>query len=199
MTTIYHDYLFHPDNCNILKPSCINLSKEVSKRYSHWMKTWEKDYMKFAEGSLSTQLYETYNVFLCQMPGFAELYNLIIQYFKNKESNYKNYAVAGWVNIFNKGQYLDWHKHGPKIGNDERWHGYVSINAEPSKTLYKNNTGLINTIVNKNGYITLSPAGLIHRVTPWDNNEEPRITIAFDFILRNKIDNLNFTRWIPVI
>ncbi len=196
---IYHDYLFHSDNCNILKPSCINLANEVSKRHSKWIETWDKDYMKFAKGSLSTQLYETYNVFLCQMPGFAELYNLVIQYFKSKESNYYDYAMAGWVNVYNKDEFLDWHKHGPKVGNDGRWHGYVTINAEPSKTLYKNEKGLVETIENKNGYITLNPAGLIHRVTPWTNKDEPRITIAFDFLERHKIDPLNITRWIPVI
>lgn len=196
MPTIHHDYLFHPDNCNILKPSCITLADEVGKRYAGWMETWDTDYMKFADGSLSTKLYETYNIFLCQMPGFAELYDLVVKYFKTKEPNYKDYAVAGWVNVYNKDGYLDWHRHG---SNDGRWHGYVTVNAEPSKTLYKNDKGLVDTIVNKNGYITLSPAGLVHRVTPWNNNNEPRITIAFDFILRQQIDHLNFTRWIPII
>ena len=108
---IHHDYLFHTDNCDILKPSCINLANEVGKRHADWVKTWDKEYMKFAKGSLSTQLYETYNVFLCQMPGFAELYNLVIQYFKSKEPNYKDYAMAGWVNVYDKDEFLDWHMH----------------------------------------------------------------------------------------
>lgn len=197
---IYHDKLFHPDNCNILKPSCIDLANEVNNRYSEWMETWDTDYMAFADGSTSTKLYETYNVFLCHMNGFAELYNLVVKYFKNKQPNYKDFALAGWVNIYHKDGYLDWHKHGKDIHNhDSRWHGYVCVNAEPSKTLYRDDNGLVETIDNKNGYITLSPAGLAHRVTPWENDKEPRITIAFDFILRRDIDPYNITRWIPVI
>ena len=196
---IFHDYLFHPDNCSILEESCLLLSEEVENRYADWMQTWEEDYMKFAEGSPSTQLYETYNVFLCPMHGFAELYNLIIKYFKDKEPSFKDYAVAGWVNVYRDGGYLDWHKHGKDIHqHDGRWHGYVCVNAEPSKTLYRNDNGLVKTIENQNGYITLSPAGMAHRTTPW-NETRPRITIAFDFIKRQDIDPYNITRWIPII
>lgn len=197
---IYHDYLFHPDNCSILKGSCLSLAKEVEDRYSQWMESWEEDKMKFADGSPSTKMYEAYNVFLCHMQGFAELYNLVIPYFKKRQPDYKNYAVAGWVNVYHKGGFLDWHKHGQDLyEHDGRWHGYVCVNAEPSKTLYRDQKGLVETIENKNGYITLSHAGLYHRVTPWEDDNEPRITIAFDFIIRNQIDPMNMSRWIPVI
>jgi hypothetical protein len=163
------------------------------------METWDHDYMKFADGSPSTKMYEAYNVFLCHMPGFAETYNLVVNYFKQKQADYINYAVAGWVNVYHKDGFLDWHKHGSDLyEHDGRWHGYVCVNAEPSKTLYRNNEGLVETVENKNGYITLSHAGLYHRVTPWENETEPRITIAFDFILRDQIEHMNFTRWIPV-
>ena len=196
---IYNEYLFHKDNCSILSDSCISLADEVTKRYSAWMDEWESDYMKFADGSVSTKLYEAYNVFLCHLPGFAETYRLICDKFKEKESNYKDYAIAGWVNVYNKDGYLDWHKHGDSVySHDGRWHGYVCVNAEPSKTMYKDENGLVETIENTNGYITLSHAGLAHRVTPWQSKNKPRITIAFDLIRRENIDPLLINRWIPI-
>jgi len=198
---IYNEYLFKPVNCEILIPSCVTLAKEIEFRYKDYMNTWNNDYMQFAEGSNSTKLYETYNVFLCHLPGFSEVFELIIDKFKEKQPRYKEYAVAGWVNIYHKGGYLDWHKHGSDpINHDGRWHGYVCVNAEPSKTLYADdNNQLIKEIVNKNGYITLSPAGLMHRVTPWEDDISPRITIAFDFIKRQEIDPSLLNRWIPVL
>ena len=197
---IYNESLFNTANCEMLYNSCMQLSTEVNHRYSPWMDTWSDDYMQFANGSPSTKLYEAYNVFLCHLPGFSELFFEIINYFKTKESNYKNYAIAGWVNVYNQNGYLDWHKHGSDIGeHDDRWHGYVCVNSEPSKTLYKDESGLVETINNKNGYITLSPAGLYHRTTPWTDTTKSRITIAFDVVLRNQIDPMNFTRWIPIL
>ena len=196
---IYNEYLFHKDNCIILQDSCIALAKEVEKRFTPWMDTWKEDYMTFAEGSPSTKLYEAYNVFLCHLPGFAETYNLVCEKFKEKENNYRDYAIAGWVNVYHQDTFLDWHKHGNDIhAHDGRWHGYVCVNAEPSKTLYKDDKGLVETIDNTNGYITLSHAGLAHRTTPWKDYNLPRITIAFDFIRRQQIDPMLLNRWIPI-
>lgn len=197
---IYNEYLFNPENCNMLSNSCLALAKEVEDRFTPWMNTWNEDHMKFADGSPSTKLYEAYNVFLSPLPGFAELYSLIVNYFKSKESNHSEYAIAGWVNVYHDGGYLDWHKHGSDLlKHDDRWHGYVCVNAEPSKTLYRDEQGLVESIDNKNGFITLSPAGMYHRTTPWKNDAQPRITVAFDFILRKQIDHMNFNRWIPII
>lgn len=197
---IYNEYLFNSKNCDLLSNSCLLLADEVTRRFTPWMDTWEQDHMTFANGSTSTKLYEAYNVFLSPLPGFAELYSLVVDYFKSKQPNYKNYAIAGWVNVYQKGGYLDWHKHSSSlVEHDNRWHGYVCINAEPSKTLYKNEQNLVETIDNKNGFITLSPAGMCHRTTPWTDQKQPRITIAFDFILRDQIDPMHFTRWIPII
>jgi len=197
---IFNDFLFDLELCETLKHSCIELGREIEHRYMPFIETWSYDYMQFANGSNSTKLYETYNVFLCHMPGFREVFQLILQKFKEKQHNYYDYAVAGWVNIYKKDTYLDWHKHGSDpVAHDGRWHGYVCVNAEPSQTLYADdNKKLIKNIENRNGYITLSPAGLMHRVTPWTQINEPRITIAFDFIPANQIDPYLINRWIPV-
>ena len=55
------------------------------------------------------------------------------------------------------------------------------------------------TIENKNGYITLNEAGLLHKVSDDWPNERPRVTIAFDFILKRHIHATNMLRWVPII
>jgi len=196
---IHHDYLVNPKNCDTLKTSCLTVSDLVSSRYAEWLAMQDSNYMYFAKGSTSTQLYETYNIFLCHLPGISETYELVTSYFKSKNSDYKKYAISGWVNVHNNGGYLDWHIHGSDINvHDDRWHGYVCVNAEPSNTYYKTENNEIKTINNKNGYITLSAAGMQHRTSAWENDKEPRITIAFDCILREQIDYNLITKWIPI-
>jgi len=197
---IFHEHLIDELECKNIIPSCYKLAKEIEARYKDFMETWPYDYMRFAEGSNSTKLYETYNVFLCPMYGFFDLYHKVVSKFKEKQPNYRQYAIAGWVNVYKKDTFLDWHKHGnDPVNHDGRWHGYVSVNAEPSKTLYADDNGqLVKEIDNKNGFITLSPAGLMHRVTPWTNSIAPRVTIAFDIILQKDIDEYLLNRWIPI-
>jgi hypothetical protein len=64
--------------------------------------------------------------------------------------------------------------------------------------MYRDKDEVIKTIDNQDGYITLSPAGLYHRVSEWEK-DTPRITIAFDIIKREQIDPLLLNRWIPII
>lgn len=196
---IFHEKLFHLDNCEILFNSSISLYKILEQTRSFWLKDMDGEYMSFANNSISTKLYDTYNIFLAPQPGFAELYRLVLDYFKKTEPNYKEFSCAGWVNVYKENDYLDWHKHGSDFHeHDGRWHGYVCVNAEPSKTLYRDESGLVETVDNLNGYITLSPGGLYHRVTPWTDSSKPRVTIAFDFVKRDQIDPTNISRWIPV-
>jgi len=196
---IYHDKLFHEDNCELLYNSSLQVYDILKQTRSKWLESVDNSHMDFANNSISTRVYDTYNIFLCPQIGFAELYKLVINYFKTKESEYQKFSVAGWVNVYEENDFLDWHKHGSSHhSHDGRWHGYVCVNAEPSKTLYRDSEGLVETIENKNSYITLSPGGLYHRTTPWEDTTKPRITIAFDFIKRDQIDLDNITRWIPV-
>jgi len=172
---------------------------------SDYLKENKKDpeWMYFAQGSDSTKIYDSYNIFLNHRPGFATLYERIVNSFKEKVDNPKEYAISGWVNVYNSGGFLDWHTHGvyPDGYFDERWHGYFCVNAEPSKTLYRDNETerLIKSVENRNGWLTMSPGGHQHRTTPWEDQDKPRITIAFDILLRNEISTDNYNHWIPII
>lgn len=196
---IYHDYLINPKNCDMLAESCLAVADLVNNRYAEYFATQDPNYMNFAKGSNSTRLYETYNIFLCHHPGITETFDCVISYFKSKNPTYKKYAISGWVNVYHAGGYLDWHIHGNSIDvHDTRWHGYVCINAEPSNTYYKTQSNEVTTISNKNGYITLSPSGMQHRTSAWTDSKKPRISIAFDCVLREQIQADNISKWIPI-
>ena len=203
--TIYHEQIADQIFCDRIKPYSITISKNVVHFWSEFLKEQTKNpkWMNFANGSDSTKIYEAYNIFLIQYPEVTALYEKIVNSFKEKNPNYKKYALAGWVNVYHSGGFLDWHSHGVGMGNafDGRWHGYFCVNGEPSKTLYRDNEThkLVEAVENKNGWLTMSPGGMEHRVTPWENTQEPRITIAFDFCLRDRISINNYNHWIPII
>jgi len=202
---IYHEQIADQLFCDRIMEPSQQVAREVVTFWSDYLKENEKKprWMDFADGSDSTKIYEAYNIFLNHRPGFTTLYEKIVNSFKEKVDNPKRYAISGWVNVYNGGGFLDWHTHG--VGNggyfDGRWHGYFCVNAEPSKTLYRNNEThkLIKAVENRNGWLTMSPGGHQHRTTPWEDQEKPRITIAFDICLRNQISIGNYNHWIPII
>ena len=67
------------------------------------------------------------------------------------------------------------------------FHGYYCINAEPSKTHYEVDKNTIYDIININNNIILSKTGIPHSKGDWQE-EEKRITIAYDIIGTNDID-----------
>ena len=201
--TIYHEQIADQIFCDRIKPYAIDISNTVEKVWGDYLGEQKPNWMKFADGSNSTKLYEAYNIFLCHYQEMTMLYEKIITSFKEKNPDtYKKYAISGWVNVYNSGGFLDWHTHGVGMGNafDGRWHGYFCVNGEPSKTLYRDNEThkLVKAVENKNGWLTMSPGGMEHRVTPWDNTEEPRITIAFDIVPQKQID-FGVNHWMPII
>ena len=92
------------------------------------------------------------------------------------------FGWKGWFNI-NRAEVgkLDYHDHGsPGAPN---FHGYYSVNAEPSITHYKlfNDPSRIVDNVNKNNRLVISEVGHPHAMGDWDWSG-PRITIAYDIV-----------------
>jgi len=100
---IYHEACVSKMTLIQLERSSKLLSDLVSDRFDEFYKTFPKGYMNFAEGSRSTELYEAYNVFLSHYAGFSDLYRSIVPTIKSKIPNWQQYAIAGWVNVYNKG------------------------------------------------------------------------------------------------
>ena len=156
--------------------------------------------------SVSTIKYKEYNVFQFYN---EEIYNLFLgvkdtvkqacQYYEYDFEEQK-FMIQGWFNVnYNKLGKLNFHNHGPKGIRGPFFHGYYSVNAEPTETVYKiDNEEIIN--VNKNNNLIIAPMGYLHAMKDWEW-DGPRITIAYDviplkFLTTNK--NAMQQHWIPL-
>lgn len=163
------------------------LSDELNKRYDiikNKNKTNPKDYW-LSSNSISTIKWRDYNVFQFHITGIRNLYAEISNMTKKACEYYEidfakqDYFVQGWFNIntANKGK-LDWHDHGPR--NQNLFHGYYCVNAEPSITHYDID-GVIVENINKNNRLVMSGMGYPHSMADWEW-DGPRITVAYDIL-----------------
>jgi hypothetical protein len=120
----------------------------------------------------------------------------------------ENFYVRAWFNLDNKLPKLlisplinsdNFHDHASGSGAPE-FHGYYSVNAEPSSTYYmidnKNNF----EVVNENNVVLFSETGHPHGRGDWFE-ETPRITIAYDIEPLQKIESFSQKikeNWIPL-
>jgi hypothetical protein len=127
-----------------------------------------------------------------------ELYVAIRSEFRKIIANNDPYYIGAWLNFYEKGQSSDWHSHGTPELN--AWHGYFSINAEPSVTTYKI-SGVPEelNIINKNNALVLSITGKDKHIgQPWEVDTEPKITIAYDIMPQKNLPPTYTNFWIPI-
>lgn len=158
-------------------------------------------------GSVSTAKWRQYNVFQFHIPEihklFSEIKSMVIEACQYYEIPFQEqqFMVQGWFNINEKDTgHLGWHEHG--VGGAPSFHGYFSVNAEPSMTLY-NVFGKRVEVHNRNNVAILSEVGHPHRQTKWDWDGR-RITIAYDIVpladlIANKHKQEQEQHWIPLI
>ena len=159
--------------------------------------------------SLSTIKWREYNVFQFYnaelhniYTNLSELVHEACDYYEIDFKKQKFFA-QGWFNINQTGAgKLDYHDHGtPGAPN---FHGYYSVNAEPSITHYKlfNDPSRIVDNVNKNNRLIVSEVGHPHAMGDWDWSG-PRITIAYDVqpleVLLAAGKTIPEQHWIPMI
>lgn len=161
-----------------------------------------------------TKLFAQYNYLLYPLPGIPKLYNAIKETFNeclNRESlgapDFDEYQMQCWLNVYNRGEYIDWHSHWPS--EYKSWHGFYCIDVEPdSFTSYNiplSKTGIIN-VQSKNNLLVISRSGGdFHRSSEW-KHDRPRITVAFDIVptavlserMNKSFDNIDLNHWVPV-
>jgi len=146
----------------------------------------------------STKILDYYNLFLFPNPHIYKLYRKVrkIVYEDGGENN--RYFIRCWLNFFNRGQYLDWHKHW--CVNRKSYHGFFCVEVENSYTDYKFNDGKILSITGKNNRIVIGKTyNNLHKTSEWEY-EYPRITLAFDIhpveVILEKQDKSNY--WNPL-
>jgi hypothetical protein len=189
-----------------------NMSKELKIRYEK-IKNAEvsgvtplTDYEAWSESnSVSTMKWRQYNVFQFHFPEIHKLYSAIkdmvqeaCQYY-DLDFEDQQFVMQGWFNINSneKGGKLDWHDHGP--GGAPLFHGYYSVNAEPSTTHYVVFDKYTEN-VNKNNRAILSEMGHPHAMGDWDWNGD-RITVAYDVLPLSHVQQFGIEHeqhWIPL-
>ena len=101
------------------------------------------------------------------------------------------------MNVYKKSEYIDWHSHWPAGIN--AWHGLFIVDSEAQKSfthyqLRINDLTESVDIESKNNLIILGKCDDDkHRSTEW-NNEQERITIAYDIIPREYVDNKSYLK-----
>jgi len=147
----------------------------------------------------TTKLYNQYNLFLYNLPGFYNLFYSIRDTYKSITKSTEPVYIQSWVNVYNRGDYIDWHGHWP--AGMKVWHGFYCVNTEPdSFTSYK--LPFLEDIINIKSENDLLVIGKSeddrHKSSEW-NQESPRVTIAFDIVPAKHINPFNeINHWIPL-
>lgn len=176
----------------------INLSE--LKKYSNVMygaikENFQKDKHDYTgQSTLTTELFQKYNLMMYPFPIFHELYFTISKAFHLCHKDLMNekaehHYMQCWLNFYKKGDFIDWHTHQtPEL---RAWHGFICVDTEPgSYTSYKwdpkvypSRKDIILDVQSKDGLIVLGPSkGDVHRSSEWEFDDRPRITIAFDIL-----------------
>jgi len=138
--------------------------------------------------SLSTHKSREYNAFQMYYPFMHELFSAVVDMTREAcdyyeiDYNSEQWMAQAWFNInsIDKGAKLEWHDHLDPNIRVPAFHGYYSVNAEPSTTHYDVN-GEMKVNHNKNNRAVMSMVGYQHAMGPWEWPGE-RITIAYDVI-----------------
>jgi hypothetical protein len=146
-----------------------------------------KDIFTYSK-SLSTHKSREYNAFQMYYPFMHDLFSAVVDMTREAceyyeiDYNSEQWMAQAWFNINSneKGGKLEWHDHLDPEMKVPAFHGYYSVNAEPSSTHYMIDDQVkINE--NKNNRAILSMVGYQHAQAPWEWPGE-RITIAYDVI-----------------
>lgn len=146
-------------------------------------------------------LHPMYNLLCFPNKQLHRLYFNIHENFNQIKKTDELYYITMWINMHSAGQYIDWHTHNPP--EDNAYHGYFAVNAEPSTTSFRMPGEEQEDIKNINNQLVIIESnGNEHSVSKWYGDYD-RITIAFDIITaKQAFGNTMFqnktNKWIPV-
>jgi hypothetical protein len=154
---------------------------------------------------MQSDVTKRYNIFTFDNKEIKKLKESIVEMVKEASEyygydyNHQDYKITGWFNLWkNLGvtpiENKQWHFHD-KVGAPH-FHGYYSINAEPSITHYRIFGKEFNNI-NKNNRVILSETGHEHAPGDWVENFD-RITLAFDIMPAKHIGWEDVSKWITL-
>jgi hypothetical protein len=159
------------------------LSEDECKEIADWAFDFEQQLINAGYGdnkpspnhfdNVTTSNYQNYNFFNY----FPELADRLVEclFHVNKDLEWPIICQA-WVNIYRKGQGINWHNHQGRMGKSFSCNVFIAGNANPGIT-YKpfGEKGIVRE--NKVGYLHLFPCELFHYVPPIET-DTPRITLG---------------------
>lgn len=197
----YKDYLITSKldlDLDKLKNSCYKMKSIIEENFKCHL---EEDYNEYKNDGLmtpvSTKLYTRYNLLMHGLDEFHSLYFEIQKLFRQVNKRQDAYYIHCWLNIYQQGEFINWHYHYPPVCN--AWHGFFCVDCEPSKTTYllPDDTETID-IVSKNNLLVLGKSnGDKHKTWPWECADRDRITIAFDIVPAEHTGTY-LNHWIPI-
>lgn len=209
-------------NLNLInaRQDCLAIYETVKHRYGNiQVPPWGPKF-----GNLSTKLFWKYNTFLFSSQELHQLFKEISDFWRQLRPNDQPYYLQSWVNVYDDSKNIGWHHHY-EAGSGS-WHGYFCVDVDRSKTSYAlysdnfkesidnkkdymyNNEELVEhieeyelaNVCGRDNFLFMSPSGPVHRSNPWAVQDRPRITVAFDIVPGQIIDNANYeNHWIPLI
>lgn len=157
---------FSEKECDDLLPWCHNVEKSLIEQGF-------KDHKEHDSlgDVVTTNNYFRYNFFR-EHPGYADRFaDFLFQVNKDLEWPV---VVQSWVNIYHKGQGIDWHNHQGLMGKSFSANIFLDGPTEPG-IIYKPFREDEYVRKNKKGFIHMFPCELYHMVPPVDKD---RITIG---------------------
>ena len=195
---VYHtDYLYSTEIGTIDNSSLYDYCLEVEKII---IKNHPVDQTGMY-GSASSAAYLNYNILTFPNIDLNKLYHELTQTISPFLLDEHCYMIQSWLNVFRKGQRIDWHRHWP--AKSKCWHGFYCVetgNDGESGTEYKipgrNDTVFVTS---KNGRLVFGKSEEdSHRSTEWMRDEINRVTIAFDIVPLFSIPkNTKYNHYIP--
>ena len=177
-----YDYLLtqsvwdEPDKVDIIRNFLLSKEKEILKL------DFNNDGGTGLDSSSVTTRHSNYNVFdyVKEVPEFNDLLEFMKESWWNyiEQDNTQDYAlkINAWFNVLHKGQKMNYHNHNP------RHSAYLSGNIHLDDYHTKTNYSYMNdrlSVDNIKGGVILFPSVLYHETDKY-NDDEPRVSIAFD-------------------
>lgn len=186
ITTYVQDYLYSTELHNIdnvkLTEHCLQIEKYLLDHVPSANLEWF--------GTKTGALHERYNIFTFAREELNELYHSIRDTVSRFLEPRTAYMLKGWLNVFYKGQFVNWHGHWPS--KKGVWHGFYCVQTGEyiSKTSYRiPDVPNVIDVPSVNGKLVFGKSeGDTHKSSEW-NQDYPRITIAFDIAPVNSIEN----------
>ena len=188
MITYHEDYLYSIDldtidNVELVK-HCLEIEQFLVKNLPPVNTGWY--------GNLTSAHNRMYNLLTFPIPELNKLYHELVKNISPFLEKETTYMVKSWLNVYRAGQYVNWHNHWP--APKRVWHGFYCAQVGESSTYYKiPNVKEVITVPSKDGRLVFGKSdGDEHRSSEWKDETMPRLTLAFDIVPVQSIDDKMF-------